>query len=70
MTNGSGSGLLDPFLRRYIFALLGEGGSIYFQYQSGALLWKADPLIFGAKMAPCCGGWIWVLETHLLDPVI
>ncbi len=23
--------------------------------QSGALLWKADPLIFGAKMAPYCG---------------
>ncbi len=35
-----------------------------FWRQSGALLWRADPVIFGAKMAPCCGGWIHFGETH------
>jgi hypothetical protein len=35
--------------------------------QSGALLGRADPLIFGAKTAPCCGGRIQVWEAHLVD---
>ncbi len=36
--------------------------------QSGALLGRADPLIFGAKVASCCGGQIHlflVLKQHL-----
>ncbi len=57
MIHGSGSGLLDPVLRRYTFlegkvdplismpkwCLAGEGGSAYFWCQNGALLWRADP---------------------------
>jgi hypothetical protein len=51
--------------------------------QSGALLGRADTLIFSAKVASCCGGWIRLFlapkqrppvegrselwETHLLD---
>jgi hypothetical protein len=66
MIQGSESGLLDLGLERYIilaqkWCLAGEGRSDYFQCQSGILLWKADLLIFGAKMTPCCGGWIQVL---------
>jgi hypothetical protein len=52
MIHGSGSGLLDPVLRRYTFLegkadllismpkwrLAGEGGSAYFWRQNGALL--------------------------------
>jgi hypothetical protein len=55
--HGSGSGLLDPVLRRYTFLegkvgllismpkwrLAGEGRSAYFWCQNGALLWRADP---------------------------
>jgi len=41
-----------------------------FQCQSGVLLGKADLIIFGAKMAPCCGGRIYVLRTQLLDLVV
>jgi hypothetical protein len=41
----------DPGLGRYIilapkWGLAGECGSAYFWCQSGALLWKVDPLIF------------------------
>jgi len=31
---------------------------------------KADPLIFGAKMAPYLWRGIWVLGTQVLDPVV
>jgi hypothetical protein len=56
MMHGSGSGLLDPVLRRYTFFegkvdplismpkwhLAGDGGSAFFWHQNGALLWRAD----------------------------
>ncbi len=60
----------DTFFWPQSEALLGEGRSAYFQCQSGILLYRSDPLIFGAKMVPCSGGQIQVLETHLQDPVI
>ncbi len=66
MIHGSLSVLLDAELESNIilapkWCLAGEGGSAYFQCQSGILLWRADLLIFGAKMTPCFGGWIQVL---------
>jgi hypothetical protein len=47
MIHGSGSGLLDTGLERYIILapkwhLAVEGGSGYFWHQNGALLWRAD----------------------------
>ncbi len=57
MIHASGSGLLDPGLERYIilaskWCLAGESRSAYFWCQSGVLLVRVDPLIFGAKTAP------------------
>ncbi len=57
-----GSGLLDPGLRRYTF-LGGKADLLIFRGRQICLF-------FGTKMAPCCGGWIQVLGTQLLDPVI
>ncbi len=75
MIHGSRSGLLDPSLGRYIilapkWRLAREDGSTYFWRQNCALLFRADPLIFGAKTAHCCGGQIRDWETYLLDPKI
>jgi hypothetical protein len=68
MIHGSGSGLLDPVLRRYTFL---EGkADLLISMPKWHLAGEGQSAYFGAKMAPCCGGWIRVLGTQLLDPAV
>ncbi len=57
MIHGSGSGLLDPGLGRYILLVpkwrpAVKGRSAYFWRQNGALLWRADPSFGKLILAP------------------